>query len=37
VIFMDAGQIVEQADPQTFFGAPKHPRAIDFLSKILSH
>ena len=37
VIFMDAGQIVEQAPPDEFFGAPKHPRAIDFLSKILSH
>ncbi|MFM1787600.1 MAG: hypothetical protein RLZZ166_67, partial [Pseudomonadota bacterium] len=28
---------VEQADPETFFGSPKHPRAIDFLSKILAH
>jgi len=37
VIFMDAGKIVEQAPPEEFFGAPKHPRAIDFLSKILSH
>jgi polar amino acid transport system ATP-binding protein len=37
VIFMDAGTIVEQADPETFFGSPKHPRAIDFLSKILAH
>ncbi len=37
VVFMDAGRVVEQADPNTFFGSPKHPRAIDFLSKILSH
>jgi ABC-type polar amino acid transport system ATPase subunit len=37
VVFMDAGQIVEQAPPEEFFGAPRHPRAIDFLGKILSH
>jgi general L-amino acid transport system ATP-binding protein len=37
VVFMDAGQIVEEAPPEQFFGAPRHPRAIDFLSKILSH
>jgi len=37
VIFMDAGKIVEQAPPAEFFGAPRHPRAIDFLSKILAH
>ncbi|MEY4014605.1 MAG: hypothetical protein RLZZ290_1469, partial [Pseudomonadota bacterium] len=37
VIFMDAGKIVEEAPPDQFFSAPKHPRAIDFLSKILAH
>ena len=37
VVFMDAGSIVEEASPEAFFGAPKHPRAVDFLSKILSH
>jgi general L-amino acid transport system ATP-binding protein len=37
VVFMDAGQIVEEAPPATFFSAPRHPRAVDFLSKILSH
>lgn len=37
VIFMDAGRIVEEAPPHEFFTAPKHPRAIDFLGKILSH
>ena len=37
VIFMDAGQIVEQAEPQEFFAAPNSSRARDFLSKILSH
>lgn len=35
VVFMDAGRIVEQADPQTFFSAPAHPRAQQFLSRIL--
>jgi len=35
VVFMDAGRIVEQADPQTFFSAPSHPRAQQFLSQIL--
>jgi general L-amino acid transport system ATP-binding protein len=37
VIFMDAGRIVEQAPPEVFFNSPQHPRAIDFLSKILAH
>lgn len=37
VVFMDAGQIVEQNTPQEFFERPQHPRAVDFLSKILSH
>jgi ABC-type polar amino acid transport system ATPase subunit len=37
VVFMDAGQIVEQNTPEAFFERPQHPRAIDFLSKILSH
>ena len=37
VIFMDQGQIVEQASPAEFFGAPRHERTRDFLSKILGH
>ncbi|WP_432484740.1 amino acid ABC transporter ATP-binding protein [Kineococcus esterisolvens] len=37
VVFMADGQIVEQAEPEEFFTAPKHERAKDFLSKILSH
>ena len=37
VVFMDAGQIVEQAEPETFFTAPTSERARDFLSKILTH
>jgi len=35
VVFMDAGRIVEQADPETFFSAPAHPRARQFLSQLL--
>ncbi|GAA2728479.1 arginine ABC transporter ATP-binding protein [Cellulomonas aerilata] len=37
VVFMDGGQIVEQAQPETFFTAPRSDRAKDFLSKILTH
>jgi glutamate transport system ATP-binding protein len=37
VVFMSDGQIVEEADPETFFTAPKSARAKDFLSKILTH
>jgi ABC-type polar amino acid transport system ATPase subunit len=37
VVFMDAGQVVEEAPPQAFFAAPKSERAKEFLSKILSH
>ena len=35
VIFMDEGQIKEQADPKEFFEHPKDPRLQEFLSKIL--
>lgn len=37
VIFMDEGEIVEQADPATFFENPKHARTKEFLSQILTH
>lgn len=37
VIFMDRGAIVETADPETFFSAPKSERTRDFLSKVLHH
>jgi glutamate transport system ATP-binding protein len=37
VVFMDAGRIVESADPETFFTSPRSDRAKDFLSKILNH
>ncbi len=35
VIFMDEGQIKEQAEPEEFFGNPKDERLKEFLSKIL--
>jgi glutamate transport system ATP-binding protein len=35
VVFMDEGQIVEQAPPNEFFDHPTSERARDFLSKIL--
>jgi len=37
VIFMDHGQIVEDATKEEFFGTPRSERAQLFLSKILSH
>ena len=37
MIFMDAGEIVEQAAPEKFFSAPDHERTQQFLSQILSH
>ena len=37
VVFMDAGQVVEEAEPEAFFTAPRSDRARDFLSKILTH
>jgi glutamate transport system ATP-binding protein len=36
VVFMADGQIAEEADPETFFTAPRTDRARDFLSKILT-
>jgi polar amino acid transport system ATP-binding protein len=37
VWFMDAGRILETADPETFFRTPQHPRAQRFLSDLRSH
>lgn len=37
VVFMDKGSIVEVADPETFFKAPKNERTREFLGKILHH
>jgi len=35
VVFMDGGQILEQAEPEVFFTHPSHPRAQRFLQKVL--
>jgi glutamate transport system ATP-binding protein len=37
VVFMAEGAIVEEAEPEQFFTAPRTDRAKDFLSKILTH
>jgi general L-amino acid transport system ATP-binding protein len=37
VIFMDAGQIVEQNEPEAFFKDPQNDRTKLFLSQILGH
>jgi glutamate transport system ATP-binding protein len=37
IAFMDAGQVVEEADPDTFFRAPREARTQRFISKILTH
>ncbi|MPS31231.1 MULTISPECIES: amino acid ABC transporter ATP-binding protein [unclassified Salinivibrio] len=37
VIFMDAGEIIEQNTPTEFFNAPQFDRTKQFLDQILSH
>jgi len=37
VVFMDSGEIVEAAEPEAFFTAPRSQRAKDFLGKVLAH
>lgn len=37
VIFMDQGQIVEEAEPERFFASPTEERTRTFLSRVLSH
>jgi ABC-type polar amino acid transport system ATPase subunit len=37
VIFMDAGEVIEEATPEIFFGAPRNERTKLFLSQILTH
>jgi len=36
-LFFDQGNIVEEADPETFFTNPRHERTRLFLSQILHH
>lgn len=35
ILFMDQGQVLEEAPPQEFFANPKNARLQDFLSKVL--
>jgi general L-amino acid transport system ATP-binding protein len=37
VIFMDRGEIVEMAEPETFFRNPQSERTRNFLGQILAH
>ena len=37
VWFMDAGRILEKAEPEAFFRHPQHPRAQRFLSDLRAH
>lgn len=37
VVFMDKGEIVEEAPPEQFFKSPKHERTKLFLSQVLGH
>ena len=37
VMFMDHGQLIEEADPATFFGSPRNERTALFLRQILRH
>ena len=35
IVFMDKGEMIEQATPEVFFNTPKHERTKEFLSQIL--
>ncbi len=37
IVFMDEGEIVEEAAPEQFFGNPRSERTRLFLSQILNH
>ena len=37
VIFMDAGEIIEENEPELFFNSPESERLKLFLSQILKH
>jgi general L-amino acid transport system ATP-binding protein len=37
MVFMDGGEILEQAPPEVFFNQPQHERTQLFLSQILNH
>jgi general L-amino acid transport system ATP-binding protein len=37
MVFMDRGEVIEQAPPKDFFASPKNERTRTFLSQILAH
>jgi glutamate transport system ATP-binding protein len=37
IVFLDRGEVVEEAPPDEFFGAAKSPRAKEFVDKIIHH
>lgn len=37
VVFMDHGEIIEEANPEIFFTSPKSERAQKFLQEVLTH
>lgn len=37
VLFMDAGEIIEESDPETFFTSPANERTRTFLDQVLTH
>ena len=37
VVFMDAGQVLEEGPPAQVLKAPQHPRAREFLARLLKH
>ncbi|MEM9635569.1 MAG: amino acid ABC transporter ATP-binding protein [Pseudomonadota bacterium] len=37
IVFMDAGQILEIADPESFFTNPQHERSRKFLQQVINH
>jgi glutamate transport system ATP-binding protein len=37
IVFIDRGEIVEEAPPEEFFGSAKSPRAKEFVDKIIHH
>ncbi len=37
IVFMDFGEVIEEAPPEKLFSAPEHERTRQFLSRILTH
>ena len=37
VVFMEKGQVAEKGPPADIYGAPKHPRLVEFLRGTQGH